>query len=117
MSNQITSNQIFRASFPKENIFAFLGQCVELKNNAYIFTKTAFKTAQYKEIVEPFCKNIEKYYYDSKKYYSTRKMSYKNFVTIIRQLCKFHFIPFTSNIKYYKSTYEISYTIFISPVQ
>ena len=39
-------------------------------------------------------------------------MNYKNFVTIIRQICKYHHIPFTSNIKYSKSKYEIKYFIY-----
>ena len=111
------SSQIFRAPFPKEKLFKFLDQCVEKKNNSYLFSKVSFKTAQYKNLIDPFCKEIEPCYFDSKKYYATRKITYKNLVTIIRQICKFHFIPFTSNIKYYKSAYEISYTIFIAPVQ
>jgi len=111
------SSQIFRTPFPKEKLVAFLDQIVEKKNDAYVFSKAAFKTAQYKELIEDFCKSIEPYYFDSKKYYATRTMSYKNLVTIIRQICKYHFIPFTSNIKYYKSVYEISYTIIISSEQ
>ena len=111
------SSQIFRTAFPKEELFKFLDKCVEKKNNAYVFSKVAYKTAQYKEIIEPFRENIQSYYYDSKKYYATRQITYKNLVTIIRQLCKYHFIPFNSNIKYCKSAYEISYTIFVSPEQ
>ena len=37
---------------------------------------------------------------DSQKFYVERKMTYKNFVTILRQICKYHNIPFTTNIKY-----------------
>ena len=107
------SSQIFKTPYPKEKLIEFLEQCVEKKNNNYLFSKVAFKTAAYKNIVEGFCKGIEPFYYDSKKHYATRNMTYKNLVTIIRQVCKFHFIPFTSEIKYYKSVYEISYTIFI----
>jgi hypothetical protein len=111
------SSQIFRKPFPKEKLVAFLDGCTENKNNSYVFSKTAFKAAQYKDIVVAFCKEIEGYYYESKKYYATRGMTYKNIVTIIRQICKYHFIPFTSNIKYYKSVYEISYTIFMPTEQ
>ena len=39
-------------------------------------------------------------------------MIYKNFVTIIRQICKYHHIPFTSSIKYNKSKYDIYYFIY-----
>ena len=44
-------------------------------------------------------------------------MNYKNFVTILRQICKFHHIPFTSTIKYDKSAYDISYSIFFDSEQ
>ena len=40
-------------------------------------------------------------------------MIYKNFVTLIRQICKYHHIAFTSVMKYNKSKYEIIYSIFI----
>ena len=113
----MSRSQIFREPVPKEKLIEFLDQCVEVKNNSYVFSKTAFKTAQYKDIINSFCKELEKYYYESKKYYATRSMTYKNLVTIIRQICKYHFIPFTSNIKYYKSVYEISYTIFMTSEQ
>ena len=109
-------SQIFKTPFPKEKLFKFLDQCVEKKHNAYLFTKVSFKVAQYKELIDPFCKEIENYYFNSKKYYASRKMTYKHIVTIIRQICKFHFIPFTSHIDYSKSRYEISYTVFIAPV-
>ena len=65
------SSQIFRKPFPKEKLVAFLDRCTENKNNSYVFSKTAFKSAQYKDIVVAFCKEIEGYYYDSKKYYAT----------------------------------------------
>ena len=40
-------------------------------------------------------------------------MVYKNLITIIRQLCKYHHIAFTSVMKYNKSKYEIVYSIFV----
>ena len=43
-------------------------------------------------------------------------MNYKNFVTIIRQICKFNLL-FSSNIKYDKSTYEINYNIYFNSDQ
>ena len=111
------SSQIFRTSIDIQKLFDFLDQCTSKKKNIYTFSKVAFKTAQYKELIDPFCKEVEQYYYDSKKYYATRKMTYKNFITILRQLCKQCHFGFTSNIKYYKSAYEISYTIYVPPEQ
>ena len=48
------------------------------------------------------------------KKYITRKMNYKNFITIIRQICKYHHFAFASNIKYDKSSYEITYNIYFN---
>ena len=45
--------------------------------------------------------------------YVEREMKYKNLITIIRQICRYHHIPFSSNIKYSKSKYEITYSIII----
>ena len=56
--------------------------------------------------------NLKKYYFKSKHHYLERDSTYKNFVTIVRQICKYHHIPFTSDIKYSKSKYEIKYFIY-----
>ena len=40
-------------------------------------------------------------------------MNYKFFLTVLRQVCKYHSIPFIHSIKYSNSTYEIQYSIFI----
>jgi hypothetical protein len=41
-----------------------------------------------------------------------RKMNYNSFVTILRQICNFNKIIYTSQIKYDKSKYDIIYHIF-----
>jgi len=110
-------SQIFKDTFPKDGLFKFLEQCSEKKTNYYYLTKTSYKSAQYKEYIEPFCEEIKNYYFKSKQHYATRKMNYKNLITIIRQLCKYHHIPFTSAIKYDKSSYEISYSIYFDSEQ
>ena len=105
-------SQIFQKPFPKKNFFEFIEQVCEKNNNKYIFSKEAFKRIKLKELMEPFCENLKKYYYKSKHHYLEREKIYKNFVTIIRQICKYHHIPFISDIKYSKSKYEIKYFIF-----
>ena len=110
------SSQIFKTPVPKNAFYSFLESCATKKTNYYLFSKVIFKSAQYQELIEPFLTTIKEHYYPSKQKYVLRKMNYKNFVTILRQICKYHHIPFTSHIKYSKSKYEIIYTIFI-PVQ
>ena len=105
-------SQIFKNNFPKELFFSFLDKYCEINNGKYIFSKDAFKRAKLDEAIKPFCNKLKKYYYPSKYHYLERETKYKFFVTIIRQICKFHHIPFTSNIKYSKSKYEIKYFIY-----
>ena len=107
------SSQIFKTAIPISVFDEFLKEYATKNKTKYIFSKTSFKKAQLENKVGVFLEKIENHYYSSKKFYTTRSMNYKNFVTIIRQICKYHHIPFTSNIKYNKSKYEIIYTIFM----
>lgn len=106
------STQIFKKNIPNKLLFDLLEQCAEKKNNYYILTKASYKKGVYLQLIEPFCCELKEYYHISKFSYIERKMSYKNFITIIRQICKFKSIPFTSRIIYERSSYEIKYTIF-----
>lgn len=105
-------SQIFKKDISKDFLFDFLEKCCTIQKNKYIFNKSSYKKAQLLELITLFCSNLKPYYYKSKQHYLERNMSYKNVITIIRQLCKFTKIPFTSNIAYSKSKYEITYYIF-----
>ena len=105
-------SQIFQTSYPKNSFFEFIDKFCDKNNNQYIFSKEAFKRIKLEEQAEPFCQDLKKHYYKSKRHYLEREKTYKNFVTIIRQICKYHHIPFTSDIKYSKSKYEIKYFIY-----
>ena len=61
--------------------------------------------------LKPFINELEEYYYSSKKGYLRRSINYKNFVTVIRQLCKYFDMNIHSTIKYSQSNYEIEYII------
>ena len=106
------TSQIFKTAPPKEILFEFLGISCEKNKNKYEFSKVNFKKALINNTIKPFCNDLCVHYYKSKQFYITRDMSYKHFVTIIRQLCKYHHIAFTSEMKYNKSNYEIVYSIF-----
>ena len=108
-------SQIFRKNFDKTPFLNLIIKYSEQRKNQYIFNNISFKKAVYNKDIEPFIEFISEYYYSAKKFYVERKITYKNFVTILRQICKYHNIPFTTNIKYYNSTYEIQYSIFIYP--
>ena len=106
-------SQIFKTSPPINMLFDFLKKFAPRKLNRYVFSKGCFKRAQLAESIDEFCKEIKPYYYLSKQFYTTRQIVYKHFITIIRQICKYHHIAFASEMKYSKSKYEIVYSIFI----
>jgi len=106
------SSQIFKNPIPLSVFTDFLDKNGEKQTNKYIFSKTSFKKAQLEKTIQPFLDSIKSCYFPSKQFYVTRDATYKGLVTIIRQICKYHHIPFTSQIKYSQSKYEIIYTIF-----
>jgi hypothetical protein len=108
------SMQIFKSNVPDNILFDFLEKCSIKKDKCYVFSKASFKKAQYLDAIGPLYDILNTYYHISKKQYLNRKKTYKSFNTILRQLCKHMHIPYSSEIKYDKSTYEIIYTIFKS---
>jgi hypothetical protein len=106
-------SQIFKNPISKIYFLTFISSWCEKKQNSFQLTKSSFKSATFQDLIQPFCESIKDNYHFSKLYYLERKMTYKNFITIIRQICKYHNIPFTSIIKYDKSNYEIYYSILI----
>ena len=106
-------SQIFKTS-PSINIFFdFLNNNAIKKQNKYILSKPLFKKMRMEKKIVPFYETLKNNYFKSKKYYIERPIIYKNFITVIRQICKYHEIGIVSEIKYSKSKYEINYNIFI----
>ena len=85
-----------------------------ITNNYLIINNSSYKKIKYNNMLYEIINKIKPYYYKSKQFYLTRELSYNNFTTIIRQLCNFHSIPYTSKIIYYKSNYTIEYYLYIS---
>ena len=108
-------SQIFQKNIPKNILFDFLKKFCNKTNEYYIFTKETYKLIQLKKDdnhFQNFYDSLKPYYFKSKLFYLERKFSYKNFITVLRQICKFLHIPYTSKIVYSKSTYEIKYFIY-----
>lgn len=77
----------------------------------YIFNIDSYKKACYSGLTQKLLDDVKPYYYQSKQFYITRKQSYITFTTVLRQLCKASYLPFTSKIKYSNNTYYIIYHI------
>ena len=106
------TGQIFRKEYPKEHLMEFLDKYAEKKSNYYLLTKISFKKAVYDKSIVNFCFQLKKYYYRSKHKYLDKFQTYRSFMTIIRQICRYHHLGLASTIKYDKSDYEIVYYIY-----
>ena len=104
-------NQIFKTIIEPNILWDFIKDNGEEKEDYYIFNKSLYKKAVFRETITPFIQQLEVYYYDSKKYYVRRKMDYIKFITIIRQLCNSIGVKYDTRLVYNNSTYEIVYSI------
>jgi len=106
------STQIFKNNIPNNIFFELLDKiCIKNEKN-YIFNTVSFKKGVYIEAIPNFIFFCIPYYHLSKRKYLERKLTYNSFTTILRQICNFNNIIYTSNIKYNKSRYDIVYYIY-----
>ena len=106
------STQIFKKNLPNELLFTLLDSMCLKNEKHYTLNIEAFKKGVFKETVQKFINDCTPYYHLSKRKYLERKTSYNNFTTILRQICNFNQIKYTSQIIYDKSTYGIVYYIY-----
>lgn len=108
-------SQIFKCIVPITILFELLEKiCVKDEKN-YHLCKSAFKAAEYHNLVNGFCAKLIEYYHVSKRHYVEKKMNYNSFVTVARQICSANNVEYTSKIVYSKSDYEILYFISKTP--
>jgi hypothetical protein len=106
------STQIFKSQIPN-NIFFELLDKICLKNEKhYTFNISSFKKGLYTMDIQNFINTCIPYYHISKRKYLERKLTQTSFATILRQICNFNKIKYTSEIKYNKSCYDIVYYIY-----
>jgi hypothetical protein len=101
-------DQLFKTDVPYDILDDFLQSCTDDTN---AFGKDAYKKACLSGSINIFLDRLKDYYFTSKQIYITRKMSYKNIVTIIRHVCNHLNVQYTSKIFYTRSSYEIVYYI------
>jgi hypothetical protein len=106
------STQIFKKKFPNEILFELLDAICSKNEKHYTLNIDSFKKGVFKENIQKFIEDSTEYYHLSKRKYLERKLTYNSFTTIIRQICNFNKITYTSQIKYDKSTYSIIYYIY-----
>lgn len=106
------STQIFKNNVPNELLFELFNSICLKNEKCYILTIESFKKGIYKNLIPKFLEDCKPYYHISKRLYLERKLTYNSFTTILRQICNYNKIKYTSHIKYDKSTYNIVYYIY-----
>lgn len=107
------TNQIFKNIFPNELLIELLNDiCIKTKDY-YLIDNASYKKGIFTNKINDFLEKCKPYYHISKHKYLIRKTTYKSFVTVIRQICNYNKIPYTSKIKYDKSDYSIIYNIYL----
>jgi len=104
-------SQIFKKNVPNDILFDFLKSVCILEDDRFCMDNACFKRAVITEKLPIFLDKIIEYYHRSKQTYVTKKQTYTTLITIIRQICKVNAIPYTTQLVYDKSKYEIKYII------
>jgi hypothetical protein len=110
------SAQIFKKNVPNELLFELLESICVKNEKYYFFNSNSFKKGVFSNQIENFFINCKPYYHISKHKYLEKKVQYNTFTTILRQICNFNKITYTSQIKYDKSTYDINYYIYFTNI-
>ena len=108
-------SQLFKSEVPIHLLQEVLTNISERNEHGeYLVNMESFKKGMYLNLIAPFFQTLIPYYFDSKKkYVEKQNITYNSFTTVLRQLCNFHHVLYTSEIKYYKSIYNIVYKIHI----
>jgi hypothetical protein len=106
-------SQIFKIDVPTELLVTLLQNIAVKTDTCFIVNKSVYKKGVFTEEVNTFFQECKPYYYISKRKYIEPPITYNAFITVIRQICNFNKIKYTSQIKYDKSNYDIIYSIFV----
>jgi len=109
------SSQIIKIKIPNELLFVLLEKICIKNDKYYTFNLNSYKKGMYTGDIPKFFQDCVPYYYVSKRKYLEKKITYKAFITVLRQICNYNKITYTSKIVYNKSEYNIDYYIY-SPI-
>jgi hypothetical protein len=102
----------FNSKIALETFVNAIDENVDCIFSGYVLNNESFKRGIFQESISTFFAECNKYYHISKKKYLERKLTYNSFTTVLRQICNFNNITYTSQIKYDKSNYDIVYYIY-----
>ena len=106
------TSQIFKNNIPNEIVFKILEDIAIKTDKYYIINNNSYKKGIFNETVPVFLEECKPYYHISKRKYVERKSTYNSFITVLRQICNYNKITYTSQIKYDRSKYDIIYHVY-----
>ena len=106
------NSQIFKNTVPNELLISLLDEIAVKTEKCFVFNNNSYKKGIFNDTIPTFLEKCKPYYHISKRKYLERKINYNSFITILRQICNFNKITYTSQIKYDKSNYDIFYYIY-----
>ena len=92
------SNQIFKKNVDNDLFFQLLDELCIKNEKFYIFNNDSYKKGVFNQSINNFLESCKPCYHTSKQKYIERKLTYNSFTTILRQICKYNKIIFTSQI-------------------
>jgi hypothetical protein len=105
-------SQQFRKPVPISLLRQYLEQSAIRYGDDYELNERLYMRDQKNGHNSQFLESLRPYYYPSKqRVYLDRDPSYNAFITVVRQLCKYHRLPYRYAIVYEQSKYSIHHYI------
>ena len=108
----LMKHQIFKTLIPVDLFTSFLSDVCRCEGSEYIVDKSAHKRSKLFIDEDTFLYKLKEYYHESKHKYVVNVVTYKGFLTVMRQIARSLKLSYISRLKYDKSKYEIILNIF-----
>jgi hypothetical protein len=106
-------SQIFKKNIPNNTLFQLLDHNTLKTDKYYVIDNNSYRKGIFNNTIPTFLEECKPFYHIAKrKKYLERDQTYNSYITIIRQICNFNKITYTSQIKYDKSKYDIVYHVY-----
>jgi hypothetical protein len=103
--------RIFYEPIDAKILYDLLDQICLKTEKHYIVNIIAYRKMMFLKLHLPFLNAIVSKYQVSKRFYVTRKLTFRSFITIVKQLCHHNHITTHSNVQYFESEYIINYFV------
>ena len=103
------ASQIFKYEIPCSLLVNIVRKLGYIDNNVYNINLASYKKGMLDGSIPELFKECRQYYFMSKKKYVDGKINYQGFLTVLRQIGKYHNLDFDTRINYYNNAYEIIY--------